>query len=323
MFYVLIGGKTVMNTILKQETKPISRLPRHFKRVKSGFSINKPRLSTGWLFLYLFMGFLVAFCALPLIFVVSTAFKPLDELFLFPPTYFVRKPTLDNFTNLVISLGSSIVPFSRYVFNSLAVTTTTVLCTVILSSMGAYSLVKHRPPGSRTIFNFVIAALMFSSHVTQIPRYMVVNKMGLIDTYWAIILPNIAVAYNFFLMKQFIEQFPDELLEAARIDGSNELRIFWQIVMPALTPAWSTLVVFSFVSNWNDFFSPLIYLSDLAMKTLPLALNTIGGGPAGMSIGRAGAMAAATFLMTIPTIIIFMTMQARVMETMTHSGIKG
>ena len=293
------------------------------KGIKITIKKKRMKLSMGWTFLYLFMVLLVAFCALPLIFVVSTAFKPLDELFLFPPTYFVKHPTLDNFTNLVMALGTSTVPFARFVYNSLLITVITVFCTVVVSSMGAYSLVKHNPPGAKVLFNFVIAGLMFSPHVTQIPRYMVVNKLGLMDTLWAIIIPNIAVAYNFFLMKQFVEQFPNELLEAGRIDGANEFRLFLTIVMPALTPAWSTLVVFSFVSNWNDFFSPLIYISDQAMKTLPLALNTIGGGPSGMSIGRAGAMSAATFLMTIPTIIIFMVMQARVMETMTHSGIKG
>src|SRR5699024_8293659 len=130
-------------------------------------------------------------------------------------------------------------------------------------------------------------------------------------------------AYNFFLIKQFTEQFPDDLLEAARIDGANEWVAFWNIVMPALTPAWSTLIVFSFVSSWNDYFSPLIFTTSQVMKTLPLALQTIAGGPATSSIGRAGAVAAATFLMTMPTVIIFTTMQSRVLETMTYSGIKG
>ena len=152
---------------------------------------------------------------------------------------------------------------------------------------------------------------------------MVVNSLGLIDTYWALILPSIAVAYNFFLMKQFTEQYPDELIEAARIDGSGELRIFLKLVMPALAPAWSTLIVFSFVNNWNDYFSPLIYITSQAMKTLPLALQTIAGGAATASIGRAGAVSAATFIMTIPTIVIFTVMQGKVMETMTYSGIKG
>lgn len=273
--------------------------------------------------LYLIMTSLVCFTALPLVYVISTAFKPMDELFLFPPRFFVQKPILKNFSDLVMSLGSSTVPFTRYLFNSLLVTTIIVFCTVIVSSMGAYSLVKHKPPGSKQLFSLILVALMFSPHVTQIPRYMVVNALGLVNTYWALILPNIAVAYNIFLMKQFMEQFPDELLESARLDGATELQVFLKIVMPSLGPAWSTLIVFSFVGNWNDYFSPLIYITSQAMKTMPLALQTIAGGAATVAIGRAGAVAASTLIMVIPTVIIFTAMQRKVMETMVHSGIKG
>lgn len=273
--------------------------------------------------LYAAMLILVTFTALPLIYLVCTAFKPMDELFVYPPRFFVKNPTFKNFSDLLVSLGSSSVPFTRYAFNSIIVTVVIVTCTVIVSAFGAYSLVKFHPPGAKPLFNLIMMALMFSPHVTKIPSYMVVNKLGLIDTYGALILPNIAVAYNIFLMKQFIEQYPDELLEAARIDGAGEMTIFLKLVMPALAPAWSTLIVFSFVSNWNDYFSPLIYITSQAMKTLPLALQTISGGAAGMSVGRAGAVAAATFVMTIPTVIIFTTMQKKVMETMVYSGIKG
>ncbi len=273
--------------------------------------------------LYAVMLCLVAFTSLPLLYLVSTAFKPMDELFLFPPRFFVKRPTARNFSDLLQSLESSTVPFLRYAYNSLVITAVTVTLTVMVSALGAYSLVKFKPPGGAFLFHIILMALMFSPHVTRIPSYMVINRLGLINTYGALILPNIAVAYNIFLMKQFIEQYPDELLEAARIDGAGEFLIFLKLVMPALAPAWSTLIVFSFVSNWNDAFSPLIYITSQAMKTLPLALNTISGGAAGMSVGRAGAVAAATFLMTVPTVIIFTVMQRKVMETMVYSGIKG
>lgn len=273
--------------------------------------------------LYAVMIALVCFTVLPLVYVVVTAFKPLDELNLYPPRFTVQNPTTKNFTDLVISLGSSTVPFSRFAFNSVFITIVIVFLTVVVSSLAAYSLVKFKPKGGQFVFNLIIAALMFSGYVTKIPSYMIVNKLNLINTYWAMILPGIAVAYNCFLMKQFIEQYPDELIEAARIDGAGEFRIFLKMVMPALAPAWSTLVVFSFVSSWNDYFSPLIYLTSQAMKTLPLALQTIGGGAAGMSVSRAGAVSASTFLMTAPTVIIFTIMQGNVMETMTYSGIKG
>lgn len=270
--------------------------------------------------LYTFMILLVAFTSMPLIYMVSTAFKPLDELFLYPPRFFVRAPTLRSFTDLLTAMNGSVVPFTRYIFNSLFTTAVTVGLTVVVCSMGAFALVKYKLPGASIIFTIIIAALMFSHHVTQISTYMVVNQLGMVNTFWALIIPKIAVAYNFFLMKQFIEQLPDELLESAKIDGAKDMRIFWQIVMPMLKPAWSTLVVFSFVNNWNDYFTPLIFTRSDAMKTLPLALQTISGGPG--VVARSGAAAAATFLTVIPTIVIFMLMQKKVMQTMAYSGIK-
>ena len=281
------------------------------------------RITFGKVVLYVFMIAMVSFTALPLIYVANTAFKPLDELYKFPPQYFVHNPTTENFKDLLVALGSNSVPFTRYIFNSLFVTVITVCCTVIVSALTAYALTKLKPKGSKAIFSLVLAALMFSAHVTKIPSYMVVNALGLIDTYWALILPSIAVAYNVFLMKQFCEQFPNEILEAGRVDGASELHIFWKIVMPALAPAWATLIVFSFVSSWNDYFSPLIYITDQAMRTLPLAIHTIGGGTGGTSLARAGAVAASSFVMILPTVILFTILQGKVMETMTHSGIKG
>lgn len=278
--------------------------------------------STGtWVLVYTVMILLVCFTALPLIYLVCTAFKPLSELYVFPPQFFVRNPTMKNFADLLLSLSSSAVPFTRYVFNSVFITVITVALTIVISSLAAYGMVKHNPPGSKLWFQVVIAAMMVSPFVTQIPRYLIVNGLGLINTYSALIIPALASAYYFFLVKQFMDQIPNELVEAARIDGSGEMHTFWRIIMPMLTPAWVTMMIFCFVASWNDYFSPLIYLNDQAMKTLPLALNTISGG--GSSIGRAGAVAAATLLMTMPTVILFTISQRKVMQTMVHSGIKG
>lgn len=270
--------------------------------------------------LYFLVGCLLVFTAFPMVAMICRAFMPLDELFVYPPRIIVRHPTLSNFADLLTSLNSSTVPFTRYVFNSLWVTIVSVFGSVVICSMGAYGMVKHKPFGAAAIFTVVIAALSFSSHVTKIPNYMVVSGMGLINTYWALIIPSLATAYNFFLVKQFAEQLPDSLLEAARIDGAKEFRIFWTIAMPLLKPAWSTLAVFSFVSNWNDSFSPLVYITSDAMKTLPLALQTMAGG-AGV-VARSGTVGAATLLTTAPTIIVYTIMRGRVMQTMTYSGIK-
>ena len=270
-----------------------------------------------------FMIFLVAFTALPLIYIVNAAFKPLDELFLFPPTFFVKHPTGKNFRDLVISLGSSTVPFLRYVFNSVFVSLCVVVGTVIISSTAAFALSKLELPFKAFWFNLIISALMFSNHVTTIPRYLVIESMGLYNSYTALILPQIAVAYNVFLMKQFLDQYPDQIMEAAHIDGAGDFLTFIKIVFPGQKPVVATMVVLTFVSCWNDFFSPLVYTSSQTMKTFPLALQTISGGAGASSVSRAGAVSAASLLMILPVIIIFTLMQGKVMETMTQSGIKG
>ena len=270
-----------------------------------------------------FLIFLVAFTALPLIYIVNAAFKPLDELFLFPPTFFVKHPTGKNFRDLVISLGSSTVPFLRYVFNSVFVSLCVVVGTVIISSTAAFALSKLELPFKAFWFNLIISALMFSNHVTTIPRYLVIESMGLYNSYTALILPQIAVAYNVFLMKQFLDQYPDQIMEAAHIDGAGDFLTFIKIVFPGQKPVVATMVVLTFVSCWNDFFSPLVYTSSQTMKTLPLALQTISGGAGASSVSRAGAVSAASLLMILPVIIIFTLMQGKVMETMTQSGIKG
>ncbi len=270
--------------------------------------------------LYILLMALVVVSALPLFAMVCRSLMPLDELYLYPPRLIVQKPTLRNFSDLLTSLSSSTVPFTRYIFNSLFTTVVTVFASIMVCCLGAYGLVKHKPAGSKVIFAVVVAALSFSTHVTQIPNYLVVNKLELVNTYWALIIPKIAVAYNFFLVKQFCEQLPDSILEAARIDGAKELRIFWTIAMPLLKPAWTTLAVFSFVNNWNDYFSPLIFIQSNALKTLPLALQTLSGG-AGV-VARSGAVGAATFLTTLPSILVFALMRGKVMETMSFSGIK-
>lgn len=278
------------------------------------------KLTFGKVMFGLFLAALLTFTVFPMFAMVNRAFMPLEELFVYPPRIFVSHPTLKNFSELLTSLSASTVPFTRYIFNSIWITIVTVMLSIVVSCMGAYGLVKHHPVGANTLFAIVLAGLMFSGHVTQIPNYMIVSGMGLINTYAALIIPKIAVAYNFFLVKQFCEQLPDSLLEAARIDGANELTVFFKIAMPLLKPAWSTLAVFSFVANWNDSFSPLVYITSVQMKTLPLALQTLAGG-AGV-VARSGTAGAALLLTTLPTIIVYTVMRGRVMQTMTYSGIK-
>jgi ABC-type glycerol-3-phosphate transport system permease component len=272
-------------------------------------------------FEYVIITMLALFTILPIVYMVSTAFKPLEEMFLYPPRFLVRHPTLRSFAELLIAMDGLAVPFARYVFNSVFVTVVTVGAGVILSSMAAYPLAKYpRMPGGKLFFSIVVSTLMFAPEVTQIPRYLIVDRLSLIDTYAGLILPVIAGSYGLFLMKQFMEQLPVELIEAAKVDGASEWRIFWRVVMPLVRPAWITLILLSFIGTWNDFFTPLIFTRSEQMKTLPLIMSTIGGGPG--VVARSGAVAAASLIVTFPTFILFVFLQRYVMETMAHSGIK-
>jgi ABC-type glycerol-3-phosphate transport system permease component len=267
---------------------------------------------------------LAIFAILPIVFSISTAFKPLEELLLFPPPFLVRRPTLDNFTDLLLVTDALSVPFSRYIFNSLFTTLGTLVLMVIFASMCAYPLSKARNlPGRNVIFGLIVAALMFAPEVTAIPRYLVVQRLGLIDSYYALILPGVAWPYGLFMMKQFMDNsVPMEIIEAAKVDGASEWTIFWRVVMPLVSPAWNTLLIFGFILFWNDSFSPLVYTRSEAMKTVSVAMVSITNGAGSSNIARMGAASAAAFLMTAPTIIVFLLRQARVIQTMAHSGIK-
>lgn len=275
------------------------------------------QISASKVLLYLFVIALVCFTALPLVYVCTTAFKTIDEMLKFPPMFFSKNPTFQNFKDLVFAVGSTTVPFLRNVVNSVFVAVLTVVSTVFIASLGAYSLSKMDLPFKGLIFTIIVAALMFPGEVTTIPNYLVVKNLHLINTYWALILPKLGGSFNFFLMKQFCDQIPVPLLEAARIDGANELKIFTRIVFPFLSPAWATMIVFCFTAVWNDSSGPLIYITNEAMRTLPIAISSIGSG-----LARQGASAAASLIMITPTIVIYTAMQARVIETMAHTGIK-
>ncbi|HZG76580.1 MAG TPA: carbohydrate ABC transporter permease [Paenibacillus sp.] len=288
----------------------------------SSSGIVKGRFDWGGLVLYSFLTILAVLMLAPLVYMISTAFKPISELFLFPPRFFVMNPTLKNFHNLLLASGTSFVPFTRYAFNSVVVSLCIVAGGVLISAMAAYPLSKHVDmPLRKHIFNIVILALMFAPQVTQIPQYLVINSLGLMNTYFALVIPFLAYPVGLFLMKQFLDQIPDALLEAGKMDGASEWTIFRKIVMPMLKPAWSTLSLFVFVAAWNDPWSSAVYTTTEDMKTLPYALTTINGGTAN-AIATAGTLGAASLLMVVPTVLVFVVTQKMVLETMAHSGIK-
>lgn len=265
---------------------------------------------------FLFLAVLGIIMLIPVVFSVSNAFKPLDELFVFPPRFFVRHPTFDNFRILPSLFSDSLVPLSRYILNTLFITIAGTAGSIVIASMAAYVLEKKKFKMREGIFKLVVNTLMFTPAVTAIPSFLIMSKLGFINSYAAILIPTIGSSLNVFLMKQFMVGVPNTILEAARIDGSGEQRIFWSIVMPSVKPAWMTLIIFCIQNLWGATGGNYIYNEEL--KTLPYALSQV------MSAGlvRAGASAAITTLMMIVPMCVFVITQSNIMETMMSSGIK-
>lgn len=271
----------------------------------------------GNLAIFIFLGLGGIFMGLPLVYTAVSAFKPIEELFYFPPRFFVINATLDNFV-MMYELASSLwVPFSRYVFNSLVVTVVGTGGYVIIASLAAYPIAKHNFYGKRLLRKLIVLALLFTPEVTNIPRYIVLAKLGMINTLYSVILPVFAGTMGVFLMGRFMSQFPDVILEAAKIDGTSEYGIFWRIVMPNQKPAWLTLTIFTFTTTWND--TGGIYLFDENIKLLPTILRQMSTG----GISRAGVASAVGLILMIPPIVTFILTQSQVLLTMSHSGIKG
>lgn len=266
--------------------------------------------------LFFLLAAIGSFMALPLVYTINNAFKPLDELFIFPPRFFVVNPTIDNFHDLIALMNNSWVPFTRYISNTLFITIVGTVGHIILASAAAYPLAKYRFPGSNVIFSVVVLSLMFSPHVTAIPNYMMMSWLGWINTHTAIIVPALAFPLGLFLMKQFMEQIPDAILEAAKIDGASEYRIFWTVVMPNVKPAWLTLMILQFPALWGTDGGNFIYSENL--KTLNYALSQIIQG----GIARAGVGAAVGLILMIVPITLFIMSQSSVIQTMASSGLK-
>jgi len=275
------------------------------------------RSVTGNFAVFVFLLIVAAFMALPAYYSIIQSLKPIEELFTYPPKFFVRNPTFSNYERAIRLASSSWVPFSRYIANSIFVSVAGTGIYVIIASLAGYPLAKTKIPGIKVLSNLVVWTLLFSAEVTMIPRYIVVAKLGMVDTYSAILLPALAGSFGVFLMRQFMSNaIPDSILEAARIDGASEYRIFWKIVMPCVRPAWLTLVIFTFQSMWSTTGGSYIYSEEL--KTLPSVLSTIAGG----GIARSGAGCAVAVILMLPPVIIFIISQSSIMDTMAHSGLK-
>ena len=270
----------------------------------------------GDILVYLMLLLVAVAMVFPLVFMIGSALKPLDELLRIPPPVWPSHPTLDNFSDLFVTMGKSFVPFSRYLMNTIFITVVGTFGHLVVAGMAAFVLAKYDFPGNRLFFGLVTTCLMFSGYVTGIPNYLIMSNLGMVDTYWSLILPAFCAPIGMFLMKQFMDGLPTALIEAATIDGASRFKVFWSIVMPNVKPAWLTLAIFQFQQMWANTGS--MFLRSEELKPLQYALQQITSG----GVSRAGAGAAVTFLIAAVPIIFFLICQSSIMETMTTSGMK-
>ena len=274
------------------------------------------RSTSGTVFIMIFLAICGAFMALPMVYAVGAAFKPLDEIFLFPPRLIPQNPTLLNFKLMTDTFANLSVPFDRYLFNSTFVSLVSTVAYLFVATLAAYPLAKHDFPGKKWMNEVITIALMFTASVTGLIQYLLMSMVGMIDTYASIIFPSLASTMGVFLCKQYLEGLPTSMLEAGKVDGAREFSIFTRLVLPNIKPVILTLLIFQFQGIWNSSPSGVIYSEEL--KTLPLALSQI----ATAGISRSGVGSAASLVLMIPPILVFIISQSNVMETMAHSGIK-
>lgn len=258
------------------------------------------------------------FSMMPLVYCICTAFKPLDELLIFPPRFFVSRPTLANFTVLPTLLEKMRIPFSRYMFNSIFISIVSTFLNIFVSSMAAFTLSKSKLKFRNAFFWIVQFSLLYNGTTLGVPQYLIFSKLGIIDTYWVYILPAIPSSMGAFLIKQYVDSgVPDTIMEAARIDGANVFVIYWRIIMPMIKPAWMTQLLFSFQGIWSITPTAGTVFSE-NLKTLPYVMGSVSAG----GTARSGAAMACTVLLMLPPILVYFVSQSNVMETMGSAGIK-
>lgn len=285
-------------------------------RLFSNKASRMSRSKSGNVFMFLILLMFAIFSILPVFLILIQSIKPLNELYVYPPKFYVQKPTLENFKNLSTLMSSTWVPFSRYIFNSVFVSVVGTVGHIIVASMCAFPLAKLNLKGGNFIFSIIVTSLMFAPAVSDIVNYQTMANLNLLDNYLAIILPALGTSLGLYIMKQFMSQIPDSLIEAAKIDGASIMRIFWRIIMPNVKPAWLTLAIFSFQNIWNNPNTTYIYREEF--KSLPYALHQIASG----GTIRMGAGAAVSVIVLIVPFILFILTQSQIIETMASSGMK-
>jgi multiple sugar transport system permease protein len=237
---------------------------------------------------------------MPYYWMFLTSIRPPEEIHAFPPTFYVLHPTLEPYRDLF-----QLLPMGRSLFNSLFVATTVTASNMVFCSLAGYAFAKLRFTGRDLIFLLLLSSMMIPWQVNLIPGFVIVKELGWLDTFWALIIPNLAMPFGIFLCRQYIMSIPDSLIEAARIDGCSELSIYWRVIVPLLTPALATLAIFTFLSQWNSFVWPLIVVQSSRMRTVPLIIAVLNGQfGANFAMIMAGAV-----VVTLPILIVFLIFQ--------------
>ncbi len=288
--------------------------------IKLGKKQRRLRIKRPQWHIYLMLSPMVLLSILPIMYIVFTAFKPIGELFAYPPKFYTLNPTWDNFRKLFEASEDTVFPLSMYLFNSVVSTLAVVLIGMIISLAAAYVLSKKRFRGRKLIFKMNTLSMMFVATAVSIPRYLIIKEVGLIDSFWANIIPMLAMPVGVFLLKQFVDQLPDEVIEAARIDGANDYQIVWRIVTPLVKPALATVAILLFQNAWNGMEASKMFINTESLKTFAFYMNTLSN--SGNGVAGVGISAAASLLMFLPNVVLFILMQSKVMNTMAHSGMK-
>ena len=260
----------------------------------------------------LVMGALLALA--PLAWMVSASFMPAGEANSYPPRLLPSEPTLDHYRALFTRLD-----LARYLANSAFLSLVVTLLALVVNSMAGYAFAKFRFRGRDRLFRTLLGGLVVPVQVAMLPLFLLMKQSGLINSYWGVIIPGMASIFGIFLIRQYALAVPDELLDAARMDGASEFRIYWSIVLPVIKPILVTLAIFTFMGTWNDFMWPLIVLSDDAKYTLPVALANLSG----EHVQDTELMMAGSVLTVLPVLLVFLAMQRHYVTGITAGSVKG
>ena len=251
---------------------------------------------------------------IPFLWMLSTSFKGPGEIFLFPPKWIPKNPTLKNYKDLFQQMN-----FGRPFLNSIIVSLSTTFLSVLLATMAGYGFAKFQFKNKNALFLLILGTVMVPGQITMIPVFLLLTKLNLLNTYWGLILPALANAFNIFFMRQFISGIPDELIEAAKMDGANEGWIFFKVILPLSKPAMAAITIFTFTGSWNNFLWPLIIATDESMYTLPVAISVLGG----QYTENIAMQMAGSVIVILPLIIVFLFTQKYFIKGITFTGLKG